>query len=215
MLRCFITILLLAAPAHPADAAVVVGKIKNLIARPSSSPINRYAGREALAQNNIAGSSPSLSAIVYLIGNDKTASVPPSEHPKMVQKDQSFYPELLPILVGTTVDFPNLDPVFHNVFSYSKAKKFDLGRYPKGHSKSVTFDAPGLVKVFCEIHSSMRAHILVLEQPYFTVVADDGRFRIADVPPGEYILKVWQEQSPQSELPVSVPAVDSIIVSVD
>jgi plastocyanin len=215
MLRCFITILLLAGLCRTACAGIVVGRVQNLAPRSSANPINRYAGREASGQSSSDTESLSSAAVVYLIGNSKTNTAPPTEHPKMVQKDQSFYPEVLPILVGTTVDFPNLDPVFHNVFSYSKAKKFDLGRYPKGHSKSVTFDSPGLVKVFCEIHSSMRAHILVLEQPYFATTASDGSFRITDVPAGEYVLKVWQEQSPETELRVTVPAADSVIVNVD
>jgi hypothetical protein len=132
----------------------------------------------------------------------------------MIQRDQDFHPSIMAILVGTTVDFPNLDPVYHNVFSYSKAKKFDLGRYPKGKSKSVTFDTPGLIKVFCEIHPSMRSHILVLEQPYFAVTEPDGSYRISDVPPGGYTLRVWQENAPDFAQMITVAAGDSLVVDV-
>jgi phosphatidate phosphatase APP1 len=88
-----------------------------------------------------------------------------------------------------------MDLVFHNVFSYSKTKKFDLGRYGKGESKQVMFNKPGLVKVFCEIHKTMRAYVLVLETPYFTTTDDKGYFIIEDVPDGRYTLHVWQENT--------------------
>lgn len=215
MLKCFITILLALEIASPLIAATVVGKVQNLAIKPATTAINRYAGRESVARSESGNESPTPIAVVYLTGGAKATIVPPAKHPEMVQKDQSFYPEVLPITVGTTVDFPNLDPVFHNVFSYSKAKKFDLGRYPKGHSKSVTFDTPGLVKVFCEIHSTMRAHILVLEQPYYAIVAPDGSFRIPDVPAGDYKLKVWQEVVPEIERDLHVTAADSVVVGVN
>jgi hypothetical protein len=215
MLRCFITILLALGVAAPTRAATVVGKVGNLAAKPVTTTINRYSGRESVARSESGNESPTPIAVVYLTGGAKVTVPPPAKHPEMVQKDQSFYPEVLPITVGTTVDFPNLDPVFHNVFSYSKAKKFDLGRYPKGHSKSVTFDTPGLVKVFCEIHSTMRAHILVLEQPYYAIVAPDGSFRIPDVPAGDYKLKVWQEVAPEIERDIHVTAADSVVVGVN
>lgn len=214
MLKCFIAILLITALDNPVSAGTVVGQITLTPFRQPNTPVNRYTGRDAVDLASATSERTVSAAVVYLIGGPKTDATPPQEHPQMVQKDQYFEPEVLPILVGTTVDFPNLDPVFHNVFSYSKAKKFDLGRYPKGHSKSVTFDTPGLVKVFCEIHSSMRAHILVLDQPYFASVTADGRFRIPNVPAGEYTLKIWQEQAPESELPITVPAADSIVVNV-
>jgi len=151
---------------------------------------------------------------VFLTGGPKYEADENAGHEEMKQIDQEFVPHLLPILVGTTVDFPNMDPVFHNVFSYSKTKKFDLGRYSKGSSKSVTFDKPGVVKVFCEIHSSMLAHILVLEQPYFTMTERDGSFRLSEVPPGEYELHIWQENSPEVVRTVQIPDQDVYVVEV-
>ncbi len=116
---------------------------------------------------------------------------PPSAHPILDQRDMVFRPLVLPILVGTTVDFPNSDPLFHNVFSLSQAKEFDLGRYPKGEKKSVLFDKPGIVSVYCEIHSYMFATILVLQNPFFTAPDEDGNFTLTGIPPGTYQLSFW------------------------
>jgi plastocyanin len=114
-----------------------------------------------------------------------------SEHPQLVQSEMLFRPLVLPIVVGSTVDFPNEDKLFHNVFSYSEPKEFDLGKYPKGQSRSVMFDKPGVVSVFCEIHSYMYATILVLQNPFFAVPADDGGYTIDGIPPGSYKLTFW------------------------
>jgi plastocyanin len=115
------------------------------------------------------------------------------------QRQETFVPRLLAIVAGTTVEFPNSDVTYHNVFSFSKAKSFDLGRYPAGRSRSVRFDQPGIVRVFCEIHSHMSAHILVFAHRFFAVTDEEGRFRIPDVPPGSYTLVAWSESAqPQS-----------------
>jgi hypothetical protein len=111
---------------------------------------------------------------------------------------------VLPIPVGSTVEFPNLDPIFHNVFSLSATRTFDLGRYPKGESKSVTFDQAGVVPVFCHIHSDMSAVIIVLEHSYFTVPGADHRYRIGDIPPGSYTLVAWHERAKPVETEVDV-----------
>jgi hypothetical protein len=97
------------------------------------------------------------------------------------------------VTTGTTVDFPNSDKFYHNVFSLSKARTFDLGRYAAGNSRPVRFDRPGIVRVFCEIHSHMSAFILVFAHRYFTVTDDDGRYRLPNVPAGSYTLTVWNE----------------------
>ncbi len=115
--------------------------------------------------------------------------------PRVVRQiHEAFVPRVLPVLVGDTVRFPNEDPFFHNVFSLSKARTFDLGRYATGDSKSVAFDRPGVVQVFCHIHSDMRATVLVLENPYYVSVDSTGRFALPDVPPGEYRLLAWHER---------------------
>ena len=108
-------------------------------------------------------------------------------HAVLDQRNETFVPHVLAITTGTTVDFPNSDRIYHNVFSLSKTASFDLGRYPMGHSKSVRFDKPGIVRVFCEIHSHMSAFILVFSHPFFAMTDADGRYRIDNVPPGNYI----------------------------
>ncbi|HEY2064755.1 MAG TPA: carboxypeptidase regulatory-like domain-containing protein [Gemmatimonadaceae bacterium] len=112
----------------------------------------------------------------------------------ITQEGERFVPHVLPVRRGATVDFPNADDVFHNVFSLSSAKTFDLGRYPHGSAKSVTFDESGIVQVFCHIHSDMSAVVLVLDNPHFTTPAPTGRFSLEDVPPGDYTVVGWHER---------------------
>ena len=114
--------------------------------------------------------------------------------PQLNQVGQEFVPRVIGITVGTTVDFYNFDPVFHNVFSYSKAKRFDLGRYGKGKARSVTFDKAGLVKVFCDIHSNMAAFIYVVDSPMVVQPDEHGNFLLRHVPPGTYALRVWHPE---------------------
>lgn len=111
----------------------------------------------------------------------------------MDQRNETFVPHVLAITTGTTVDFPNSDRIYHNVFSLSKARQFDLGRYAVGRSKSVRFDRSGIVRVFCDIHSHMSAFILVFSHPFFSVTDPAGRYRIENVPPGSYTLVAWNE----------------------
>lgn len=153
--------------------------------------------------------------VVYLVsaaGQTKEQFQPPQNHPRIVQINRRFIPEVLPVLVGTTVDFPNFDPFFHNTFSYSKTKKFDLGRYPTGQSRSVTFDQPGSVRIFCEIHSDMNCVVLVLDNPFFTYLDSSRHFKIPDVPAGEYLLKVWHKSSEAVSRPVTVPKEGTLTV---
>lgn len=123
---------------------------------------------------------------------------------RMDQRDETFVPHVLAIVAGTTVDFPNSDRTYHNVFSLSKVKTFDLGRYPAGRSKSVRFDKPGIVRIFCEIHSHMSAYILVFSHRYFAVTDDEGRYRIENVPPGTYTVMAWNEAMATESKRVSV-----------
>lgn len=119
----------------------------------------------------------------------------PAEPLQMVQQNESFLPHILPILKGSTVVFPNSDPIYHNVFSLSKTASFDLGRYPRGASRSVRFDEPGMVKVFCHIHSDMSAVILVLDNPYFTTPDAQGSFHFPELPTGTYNITAWHERA--------------------
>jgi len=133
-------------------------------------------------------------------------------HPVMKQAGLTFVPHILPVLKGAAVEFPNEDPIFHNVFSLSKAASFDLGRYPRGTSKSVRFAEPGIVKVFCHIHSDMSAVILVLDNPFFSVPDQQGRFQIEGIPPGEYQAIGWHERARPQILKVSIePGQSSVL----
>jgi plastocyanin len=122
------------------------------------------------------------------------------KHARILQKDKAFTPHVLPICVGTTVDFPNLDPIFHNAFSNYDGQLFDIGLYPPGSSRSVHFTRQGVVRIFCNIHSSMSAVVVVLKTPYFTSTSRDGSFRIPGVKPGEYWMKVFHERATEAML---------------
>ena len=119
---------------------------------------------------------------------------------QILQKNKTFSPHILVVTTGTTVDFPNNDPIFHNAFSNFEGKVFDIGLYPPGTSKSVRLDRPGVVRVFCNIHPTMSAVIVVLSTPYFATSRKDGRFQIANVPPGEYTLHVMHERATPATL---------------
>ena len=123
----------------------------------------------------------------------------------MDQRNETFVPHVLAITTGTTVDFPNSDRIYHNVFSLSKTERFDLGRYAVGHSKPWRFDHPGIVRVFCDIHSHMNAFILVFSHPFFAITDADGRYHIDNVPPGTYNVIAWNEGVSSEPRPVTVP----------
>jgi hypothetical protein len=216
---------------HLAHAAVVLAvalvlgsearatPIAGIVTRPAVSQakpleVSRYRGREAVASTEsenepvdaACGCNPGDFAVVHLTGERLPALRPLLAPPAMAQKNRSFVPAVIAVPVGATVEFPNLDPFFHNVFSYSKTRKFDLGRYPKGEKESVQFDRPGLVSIFCEIHYSMRAYVHVFDTPYFAVSDEAGHFDLGDVEPGEYVLHVWQENQPDLAVPIVVAA---------
>jgi plastocyanin len=119
---------------------------------------------------------------------------------KMIQKEKTFIPHVLAVHVNSSVDFPNFDPIFHNAFSNFNGQIFDVGLYPPGSTRIVKFRRPGIVRVFCNIHPTMSAVIVVLKTPYFDVTDSSGSFRIGDVPPGEYTLSVFHERATQSTL---------------
>jgi plastocyanin len=121
------------------------------------------------------------------------------------QSGQRFVPRILAVVVGQQVEFRNSDNVFHNVFSYSPPKRFDLGRYPRGKSKTLTFQKSGLVQIFCDIHSNMRADVVVVPNSHFAYVNRDGAFRLAGVPAGAHKLSVWLPLRGERTLGVTVP----------
>ena len=124
---------------------------------------------------------------------------------RMNQTNETFVPHVLAVVAGTTVDFPNNDETYHNVFSLSRARRFDLGRYAAGRSKSVRFDTPGIVRVFCDIHAHMSAYILVFAHRYFGVTDEEGNYRLDNVPAGSYTVVAWNETAPQVSRRIVVP----------
>ncbi len=125
---------------------------------------------------------------------------------RVAQEGAVFSPHVLPIMVGTTVEWPNNDSIYHNVFSISDAKSFDLDLY-KGNppDKRVTFDQPGRVDVFCSIHANMHCVVLVMDNPYFAATDKSGNYTITNIPPGTYKLKAWHERLPPDEREITVP----------
>jgi plastocyanin len=152
------------------------------------------------------GSTDRQHSVVYLDPAPRAAfDVREEPHARMDQRDEAFVPHVLAIVAGTVVDFPNNDATYHNVFSLSRTKAFDLGRYAAGRSKSVRFDRPGIVRVFCDIHSHMSAFIFVFSHRYFAVTDNQGRYRLENVPPGSYNLVAWNEAAPEERRRVVVP----------
>ena len=146
-------------------------------------------------------------AVVYLEGDFHAQQTPGKSPAQVAQKNIAFAPDLLPILVGSTVEFPNMDETYHNVFSYSKTKRFDLGRFRKDEKPTtVVFDKPGAVTIHCEIHERMRGTILVLETPHFQKTDTAGKYRLEHLPAGSYVLKAWVAGDDVRQRPVELKA---------
>jgi plastocyanin len=199
-------------PAGPPPPRAATGTIEGrLILSEGRSPL----ARASYAVGGGARRTEPLPAVAMLVGQVAGgASTSPSREIRVVQRDTAFAPGVVVVSRGTEVAFPNDDPFFHNVFSYSRPKRFDLGRYPRGESKSVTFDSPGIVKVFCEIHDWMRSAVVVTENPYHALVSEDGSFTIRDVPAGRYELRVWHFDRGDATVAVEVPAQGTVRVEV-
>ena len=148
---------------------------------------------------SVAKSAGFSGVVVSLEPLDARAAPAPPTRAAMVQKNKTFSPHVLPVQVGATVEFPNYDPIFHNAFSSYSGQIFDVGLYRPGSTRSVRFNRPGVVRVFCNIHPHMSAIILVVAGPYFAKTGPDGRFAI-DVPPGRYQLRVFHERATEATL---------------
>lgn len=195
------------------DSGTIRGQVK-LTSRVRSTPLpsNVYQPR-AVANHDVPVIPEIRNVVVYLKAVKFTGLLPASHH-EIHQVHEAFVPHVLAVTRGSTIDFPNDDPFFHNVFSLSSASTFDLGRYPMGREKSVRLQTAGLVKVYCHIHSHMSASILVLDHPYFATPDLDGSFTIPNVPPGTYTIVGWHERIGERASVVAVKPAESASIDI-
>ena len=199
-----ITLALSIVPVGPAaqQPASVRGRVE--IGIPISTKRSASTYSRALPQAALAPGSELRHVVVYLKDAPARAVTPVTV--AIRQRNETFVPRVVAVPVGSVVDFPNDDPIYHNVFSLSRAKAFNLGRYPKGKSKGVRFDTPGVVKVFCDIHSHMSATVMVFNHPWFAVPDETGAFELPAVPPGDREITAWHERLGDTTLRVRVDA---------
>lgn len=202
-------------PAPVPTASVAAARIEGRVALPKATALPRHGQPyELLVESDLVRTNPPL-AVVYLEGefpptapaaSDSASTGPAAPVARIVQRDLTFVPGLLPVRTGTRVEFPNEDATYHNVFSFSPAKRFDLGRYRAEETPppSQLFDRPGLVTLRCDIHKHMRAAILVLDTPHFVVTDPDGSFQLPALPPGRYTLKAWIDSRTTLSRPVEI-----------
>lgn len=192
-------------PSVTAATAVVYGTLPlDSVRRKSPRARRAYAEVDGAE----LGPPPPFVGVVYLTGDiSAEALTPPAEPVVMRQEGLQFHPYVLPVVVGSAVSFPNEDNTFHNVFSYSPAKRFDLGRFRRDEKPpQVVFDEVGTVRIFCEVHEHMRATVLVLDTPYFTTTDESGQFRLEGVPAGKYVAHAWLSPREEISLPVTLKA---------
>ncbi len=168
----------------------------------SAIQANEVSGKVEIVLKGDKKKADLSSTIVYLDLSGGKSDIPSSELKKpyaIITKNKQFTPQAIIVPVGATVDFPNQDPIFHNIFSVSDPNQFDLGLYKGGASESKTFKAPGVVKVFCNVHPQMTATILVVQTPYHMAADKDGNFSFSNVPPGIYEIKAYADEGQTSQ----------------
>ena len=181
------------ARAQAPEGGTVTGRV-TLAKRIRGVPLPSNVYQPRAVSRRRSEPTPEIRNVVVYLKNAVFPGELPTTRTQIRQTNEAFSPRVVAITRGSTIDFPNGDPIFHNVFSLSAAATFDLGRFPKGASRSRVFERPGLVKVYCHLHSHMSATILVLDHPYFTLPGHDGAFAIDGVPDGRYTLVAWHER---------------------
>lgn len=188
-----------------AAAAQSAASAEGTVTLPKSSAPEKLKARYN-GQSGVLAAPEPPTAVVFLEGAPLPADDKPGTNVvQMVQKGMQFGPGLIAVRKGTRVEFPNGDDFYHNVFSYSKAKRFDLGRFLKDEKPAaVTFDQPGVVKLYCEIHEHMRGTVVVLDTPYFMKTDTNGVYRLTGLPAGQFKLKAWVDDKISYEQPVDL-----------
>ena len=181
----------------------IEGQVRLVMPPPTPPPSGVYPSRRV---SRPAPRGSEISNVVVFLKDVPHHADVESTHATIMQKEETFVPRVVAVTRGSTIDFPNSDPFFHNVFSLSRGNSFDLGRYPRGETRSRRFPTAGLVKVYCHIHSHMTASIMVFDHPYFRIPSSDGSFAIDDVPPGTYQVSAWHERMGESVTSVRVEA---------
>jgi len=205
-----LTLLALAATVLPGGSrpaaqqtATVRGRVVIDLPPSSRRPSSAYPSR-AVAQAQLAPPSEVENVVVYL--RDAPAGSVAPRRTAIHQRGETFLPRVVAVPVGSTVDFPNDDPIYHNVFSLSRARTFNLGRFPRGESRAVRFDKSGIVKVFCDIHSHMAATVIVFNHPWFTVPDAEGGFELDNLPAGSQDVTAWHERLGETTMRVRIEA---------
>ena len=180
------------------------GRVTITVPVSKAPPSAAYGARRVDAAPVDTGSE--LTNVVVFLENAPKPPALPVSRARIVQENETFVPRVVAITRGSTVDFPNADPFFHDVFSLSRAGTFDLGSYPRGQTKSQQFRRAGLIKVYCHIHSHMSASIMVFDHPFFTIPRADGTFTIDDVPAGTYKVSAWHERIGENTQSIRIEA---------
>jgi len=196
-----------------AQTAATTATVEGKVVLPKAKAVAPSGDRYGLKAGQIMPS-PAPVAVVYLEGQfTNVTNTVTTNRWQMPQQGFQFAQSVLPVQKGSYVEFPNKDEDYHNVFSYSKTKRFDLGRYRKDEKPAaVQFDTPGLVKLYCEIHEHMRANILVLDTPYFVTTTPEGTFKLENLPTGSYVLKSWVDEKDIRSQPVELKAGETLKV---
>jgi hypothetical protein len=197
------------------DTGRIEGRVTLSLPQRGERPVRYYRGPYRASHDDDARPAPVQSVVVY-VENVPPPMAPIADEPALMRQfHDRFIPHVLPVLRGRTVSFPNDDDYFHNVFSVVAGDRFDLGRYGQGDTRLQTFDDPAVVVVRCEIHPSMKAYILVLENPLFAVADAEGGYRIEGVPPGTWSVVAWHPTRGRERRTVTVPAGGKASLDVD
>jgi plastocyanin len=195
-----LTLFLLAGGCYAQDISGTIIIKRRLTRRSVTASVSVYQRGTAVKLDKTADEDPIAfersRVVIYLEGNVAGSPDPASSRPPEIQQiNRQFLPDLAVVPVGATVSFPNLDPIFHDVYSLSKTKSFDLGAYDKGQTRRITFTKSGIVEVYCHLHPNMAATIVVLANRYYARPGPDGQYRIPNVPPGHYTLVAWHKSA--------------------